>query len=153
MSVSDNATAIRGAVTRLSRRLRAERPPGALSGNKLSVLSHLYRNGPTTPGVVAAAEHQQPQSLSRTFTELQLAGLVTRRPSEQDRRQSVLTITTAGVDALTRDMADRDAWLAEALGSLTDTEADFLRIAAALMDRLADSSTAARRPADRQRTA
>jgi hypothetical protein len=35
-------------------------------------------------------------------------------------------------------MADRDAWLAEALGTLTAAEADILRVAAGLMDRLAD---------------
>jgi DNA-binding MarR family transcriptional regulator len=99
----------------LARRLRAEHPADALSSNKVSVLSFLYRNGPSTPGAIAASEHQQPHSLTRTLGELQLVGLVTRQPSDHDRRGSVLTITSAGRKALARDMADRDAWLADVI--------------------------------------
>jgi DNA-binding MarR family transcriptional regulator len=134
------ASEIRRGVTRLGRRLRAERSAGALSANKVSVLSYLYREGPTTPGEVAAYEHQQPQSLTRVFAELEADGLVHRTPSDHDGRQSVLAITPAGRDTLTRDMAERDRWLASALAELTETEAQVLRIAGALLDRLADST-------------
>jgi DNA-binding MarR family transcriptional regulator len=134
----DPAAGIRRGATRLAQRLRAERPPGALSANKLSVLSHLYRHGPSTPGEIAAAEHQHPQSLTRVFAELELAGLVSRSRSERDGRAAVLTLRPAGHDALTRDMAQRDAWLAEALGTLTAAEADLLGIAAGLMEGIAD---------------
>jgi DNA-binding MarR family transcriptional regulator len=129
----------RGAI-RLARRLRAERPAEALSANKVGVLGFLYRHGSSTPGAVAAAEHQRPQSLTRVFTELEHDGLLVRTRSDRDGRQSMLELTSAGRDALTRDMADRDAWLAAALAELTDTEAEVLRIAGALMDRLADAT-------------
>jgi DNA-binding MarR family transcriptional regulator len=132
------AGAVRRAVTHLGRRLRAERPAGALNGTKLSVLSHLYRLGPSAPGMIAAAERHQPQSLSRTFAELQTAGLVSRRPREGDRRGAVLTITEAGRDALIRDMAYRDAWLRRALADFTDAEVELVRIAAELLARLAE---------------
>jgi DNA-binding MarR family transcriptional regulator len=132
---------IRGGATRLGRRLRAERPATALSGTTVSVLSHLYREGPSTPGAIAVAEHQRPQSLTRTFNELQAQGLVSRAPSVQDRRGSVLTLTPAGQAALVKDMAHRDAWLAAALTTLTDAEIEIVRVAATLMDRLADVST------------
>jgi len=135
----DAAAAIRRGLTRLAQRLRAERPSGALSSNKVSVLSHLYRHGPSSPGDVAAAEHQHPQSLTRVFADLERAGLLTREPSEHDGRQSVLTLTPAGRDALTADMGHRDAWLAVALATLTEAEVDVLRIAAQLMDRIADA--------------
>ncbi|WP_197537256.1 MULTISPECIES: MarR family winged helix-turn-helix transcriptional regulator [Frankia] len=134
----ESAAAIRRAVTRLGRRLRAERPAGALNGTKLSVLGHLYRLGPSTPGAIAAAERHQPQSLSRTFAELQAAGLISRRPGERDRRAAVLTITSVGREALVRDMADRDAWLAQALDDCTAAEVNLLRIAAGLLESLAD---------------
>ncbi|WP_261565964.1 MarR family winged helix-turn-helix transcriptional regulator [Frankia gtarii] len=134
----ESAAAVRRAVTQVGRRLRAERPAGALSGTKLSVLSHLYRLGPSTPGAIAAAERHQPQSLSRTFAELQAAGLISRRPQERDRRAAVLSITPAGREALVRDMADRDAWLAQAMDIFTEAEVEMLRIAAGLLERLAD---------------
>ena len=50
----------------------------------------------------------------------------------------MLTLRPAGRDALTRDMAQRDAWLAAALGTLTAAEVGLLGIAAALMERIAD---------------
>jgi DNA-binding MarR family transcriptional regulator len=132
------ADARRGA-TRLARRLRAERPAHALSANKIGVLSHLHRHGPSTPGDVAAAERQRPQSLTRVFAELESAGLISRTVSPADRRESLLGIAPAGFEALSLDMAERDVWLAGVIAGLTETEAQVLRIAGVLMDRLADA--------------
>jgi DNA-binding MarR family transcriptional regulator len=119
-----------------------------MSGNKVAVLGHLHLHGPTTAGAIAAAAHQQPQSLTRTFNELQLAGLITRSPGEHDRREAVLTLTETGRQALFRDMTDRDAWLREALGELTEAEAEILRIASGLMERLAAAQVRAAQPKD-----
>jgi len=135
---SSTVAEIRRGVTRLAHRLRAERPADALSANKVSVLGHLYRHGPSTPGEVAAAEYQHPQSLTRVFAELGAAGLITRTRSDRDGRESVLTLTESGRDALTGDMAQRDAWLDEVLAGLTPTEVELLRIASALMERIAE---------------
>ena len=134
---ADDVAAIRGGATRLARRLRVERPDGALSGTKVGVLSHLYRAGPSTPGDIAAAELQRPQSLTRTFHELQDQGLISRSASPVDGRAALLELTAAGKAALLADMADRDAWLTGALRSLSSAEAAILRVAATLMDQLA----------------
>lgn len=131
---------IRHGIMRMSRRMRSARSPDALSGNKLVVLGHLYRNGSATPGELAGAEGQKPQSLTRVFAELEAEGLVSRARAEHDRRQVVLTITPRGAEALRRDVQERDAWLAGALAGLSETERDVLLIAARLMGRLADSS-------------
>jgi DNA-binding MarR family transcriptional regulator len=139
-TLPERAAEIRQAVTRLARRMRAGRSPEALSSNKVSVLSHLLRRGPATPGELAAAERQQPQSLTRVFAELELAGLVSRSRDDRDRRQSLLAITDHGRDALARDMAERDAWLAVALAGLTETELDVLRLAASLMERIDEAA-------------
>lgn len=144
-----SAASLRRAAVRLARRLRAERPPDGLSPNRLGVLGHLYRHGPATPGTIAAAEHQHPQTLTRVFADLEAAGLVERERSAWDRRQAVLRITPAGRDALERDVAGRDAWLAAALGTLSETERDVLRLAAGLMERLADHGGGDRGGTDR----
>ena len=135
----------RRAVTRLARRLRAERPAEALSANKVAVLGHLYRHGPSTPGEITAAEHQKPQSLTRVFAELEGDGLVVRTRSDRDGRESLLDLTAAGRDLLRRDMAERDRWLAAALTGLTEAETQILRIGAALMNRIADAPPAGNR--------
>ncbi|WP_241840551.1 MarR family transcriptional regulator [Frankia sp. CcI49] len=133
------AADVRRGVARLTRRLRAERAAGALSVNKIMVLGHLYREGPSTPGEVAAAEGQQPQSLTRVFADLERDGLLTRRRSEQDRRESVLEITPAGREEMERDMAERDAWLAATVAGLTEAEADLLGVAGRLLSRIASA--------------
>ncbi|MET7304108.1 MarR family transcriptional regulator [Embleya sp. NPDC005575] len=138
-AVSREETAeLRRAVTRIAGRMRASRSAGALSSNKVGVLGRLLRDGPSTPGALAAAERQQPQSLTRVFGELERAGLVGRSRDERDGRQSVLTLTPAGRTALLHDAAARDAWLATAMESLTETERRLLGLAADLMRKMAD---------------
>lgn len=134
-----HAAQVRRGIVRLNRRLRQERGDGGLSPNQLGVLGHLRRCGPATPGEIAAAERQRPQSLTRVFAELEADGLITRGPGTEDRRQSVLTLTVDGRRALERDMAERDAWLAAALGTLSETEREVVRLAGALMEQLADA--------------
>jgi DNA-binding MarR family transcriptional regulator len=129
---------IRRGSTRLARRLRAERPHGGLSLTKLAVLSHLHRLGPSAPGEIALAERQQPQSLTRVIADLEQAGLITRSRGERDRRRYVLALSPAGRQALAVDAAGRDRWLADALRELTETERQVLRLAAALMEELAE---------------
>ncbi|WP_030942956.1 MarR family winged helix-turn-helix transcriptional regulator [Streptomyces sp. NRRL S-646] len=136
------AARIRGGVLRFNRRLRQERGAGSLSPNQLTVLGHLRRHGPCTPGEVAAAERQRPQSLTRVFAELEAEGLIVREPGTVDRRQSVLSLTEEGRGALERDMAERDAWLAKALGTLSETERGVLALAAQVMERLANAEVA-----------
>jgi DNA-binding MarR family transcriptional regulator len=135
------ATAVRQGTTRLARRLRTERPQTSQTALELGILAHLHRRGPMTPGSLAATERVQPQSLTRTLARLERQHLAVRQPDDQDHRRSLLAITDAGRQALAADMRQRDAWLAEAMArQLTRPEQELLRIAADLMDRLADDS-------------
>jgi DNA-binding MarR family transcriptional regulator len=133
------AVAMRRSVMSLARRLKTERPAGGRTSLELSVLGHLHRRGQMTPGDLAAAERVQPQTLTRTLTSLEDSHLVSRREHPQDGRRALLALTGAGLDALRQDMAQRDSWLAAAMArSLTDTERELLRLAAALLDKLAE---------------
>ncbi|MFF4750066.1 MarR family winged helix-turn-helix transcriptional regulator [Streptomyces sp. NPDC002514] len=87
---------------------------------------------------VEQGERQQPQSLTRTFAELEQDGLISRTPDERDRRQSLLALTPAGRQVLLADFAERDAWLASALTDLSETEREVLRLAGRLMDQICD---------------
>lgn len=138
----DEAAALRRAVVRLNRRLRQEHGDGGLSSNQLAVLGHLHRHGSATPGEIAAEERQRPQSLTRVYAELEAEGLIARERGTDDRRQSVLSLTESGRQALEREMAERDAWLAGALRSLGETERGVLALAAGLLERLGALETA-----------
>jgi DNA-binding MarR family transcriptional regulator len=133
------AAVLREATLRLSRRLQGERSPTGLSLTKISMLGHLVRHGPATPGELAARDRLQPQSVTRVLAELEQAGLVHRLPAA-DRRRRRLEVTDAGRVALSGDMRQRDEWLAGAMDrALTPDERATLRAAARLLIRLADS--------------
>jgi DNA-binding MarR family transcriptional regulator len=129
---------IRQGVLRLARLLRNGRAPDALSLNKLSVLSNLHRLGPLYAGELAACDNQQPQALTRVLAALEHDRLIVRATDKADGRRSLVNITTAGREALAREMAERDVWLSSALAELTETEREVMRLAARLMARLGD---------------
>jgi DNA-binding MarR family transcriptional regulator len=138
--LSGTAATVRRAVMGLGRRLKLERPPGGRTSLELSVLGHLHRRGALTPGEIAAAERVQPQTLTRTITSLESGGLISRTDHPEDGRRALLTLTEAGRAALRDDMAERDSWLAAAMSaSLTGTEIELLRLAATLLERVADA--------------
>ena len=134
------ASSVRRGVIGLGRRLRAERSGPGPTGLELSVLGHLHRRGPMSPGDLATIEHVQPQSLTRTLTRLESDALLGRSPDPADGRRSLLAITPSGQDALRAEMGQRDNWLAAAMAEhLTSTEIELLRLAGDLLDRLADA--------------
>jgi len=139
MNSLELSSSVRRAVGALGRRLRAQRPENGLSLTKLSVLGQLYRRGSMSAAELAALERVQPQSLTRVLAELVEAGLVSRRADVKDGRRLLLDITGDGRTMLTRDMQQRDAWLARAMADeLSVTERELLRLAAQLLERLAD---------------
>src|SRR5690349_17092831 len=79
--------ALRDAVGRLSRRMRAERADTDLSLGQLAALRTLERHGPMTPTELAAHEKVQPPSMTRILAGLDAHGYVTRTPDAVDRRQ------------------------------------------------------------------
>jgi DNA-binding MarR family transcriptional regulator len=137
------ATALRISVSRLARRLRAERlakgiEPG-LSDTQLAALAALERHGAMTPGELADHEKVQPPSMTRVIAALEERGLVTRAPHATDRRQVVLTATGQGVEVVRLSRRLREAWLAKRLRELTPQERALLRQAAPILEKLSQS--------------
>ncbi len=138
------ATVLRMGTTRLARRLRMERPETGVPLLEISVLGHLSRRGPMTPGELAAAERVQPQTLTRTLAALEAGGHLSRHADAADRRRSLLSVTGTGRELLARDMRQRDSWLSLAMAAqLTAVECRLLALAGELMDRLADAEVTA----------
>lgn len=130
------APALRAAVLRLARRLRVERDQSALSNNKIAILSHLAREGESTPSRISADERQHPQSLSRPLAELEEAGLIVRAPDAADGRRSVLRLTPDGRAVFDADMRLRDHILTEALDGLDAESLRILAQAASILEQL-----------------
>jgi DNA-binding MarR family transcriptional regulator len=133
------ASVLRISVMRLARRLRTERKSEGLTVSQLSVLGIIDREGPLSPTQLAAMERVQPPSMTRVVAALEELGLVRRDPHLTDRRQSVIALTEHGRDLLAEDRSRRQAWLACRLEELSPLEREALRVAAPIIERLADS--------------
>lgn len=129
-------TVFRGA-TGLAQRMRAERPRDGLTMSMVSVLAHVDRAGPLTPGRLADLQKVEPQTMTRTLSRLEEQGLVVRVPDEADRRRTRVALTDAGRQRLDDHVRARVGWLARAMGRLSPTEREVLRLAGTLMEALA----------------
>ena len=137
------ASALRISVSRLARRLRAERQSEGLepdlSDTQLAALAALERHSAMTPGELADHEKVQPPSMTRVITVLEERGLVMRAPHASDRRQVVLTVTDYGRQVIQQSRKLREAWLAKRLRELTPQERSALRAAAPVLEKLSQS--------------
>jgi DNA-binding MarR family transcriptional regulator len=131
---------LRVAVMRLSRELRLQVREESLSPSESSALASVVRLGPVRTGDLAANERVHPTMLSRTLASLEAQGLVTRTPSREDRRVSLVTSTAAGRRLVNRLRGRRSALLRELLAGLP--EADVAAVVAALpaLEHLAGTS-------------
>jgi DNA-binding MarR family transcriptional regulator len=140
---AETVTSVRRGAAKLAKRLRRERPDRSVSPSKINAMGQLAVRGPLTVGELAAAERLQPQALTRILAALEEERLIIRETSEHDRRRTVVRLTDAGRTVLHNDLAQREAWLAMAMAAeLNETEIALLRIAAPLLERLADSTAA-----------
>jgi DNA-binding MarR family transcriptional regulator len=137
------ASALRISVTRLARRLRAERAAHGLqpelSDTQLGALATLERHGALTPGELAEHEKVQPPSMTRVIAVLEERSLVMRAPHASDRRQVMLTVTSQGKEVVQQSRRLREAWLARRLRELTPEDRAKLRAAAPILERLSQS--------------
>jgi DNA-binding MarR family transcriptional regulator len=132
------ASALRGSVARLGRRLRNERDPGLDLGlGSLSALGLLFREGPQTVGQLADRDRVRPPTMTRTVGCLVDGGYVVRRKHETDGRQVIVEISQLGRETIEAQRGRRDAWLVQRLRELTPEERAVLRQAAPLLERIA----------------
>ncbi len=106
------AIRLRAAISQLTRALRTRGSPGVA---RLGVLGHLYRLGPCTPTRLARHERVRLQTLTRPIADLETAKLIRRRPHADDARQTLLSLTAAGIRVLQADVVQGEASLASAI--------------------------------------
>jgi len=144
MSVEQDAEEVAAAlylsVGLFKRRLRQRPAEGELSLPESSALRRLERGGPATVTALARAEQISVQSMGATLSTLEARGLIERHPDPADGRRSVMSVTTAGLAALSDKRNARIAQLARALAAgFTPAELGQLMAAAPLIERLAEN--------------
>lgn len=130
------AGALRIAVTRLGRRLRAAQADESLTLSQLSALASLDRHGPCSPTALAEIERVQPPSMTRVLAGLEERGLTRRAPHETDRRQAVIDLSDAGRALLEETRKQRHAWFTRCLDDLSPEDRERLRAALPVLERL-----------------
>ncbi len=118
MAVADR---LRPTVLQLARELRRERIAGVSSQQVGLLVSIKYTPG-ITVGELAVEERVSTAAMSKRVSRLERDGLVTRTPSETDRRQVGLTLSDEGQRVLRRVRSRRTAWLASRLDTLSPDE-------------------------------
>ncbi len=138
VEVTRAAGELRALVGRLARRLRQTSVVGEMTLSQASVLSLLEREGPATPGVLAARERISPQSMGAILISLEALGLVSRTPDPTDGRCLVISLTETGLQAVYGARRQREERLALALADhFTAEEQQVLIAALPLLERLA----------------
>ncbi|HET7530338.1 MAG TPA: MarR family transcriptional regulator [Mycobacteriales bacterium] len=130
------AGALRDAVGRLGRRMRAERAGTELSLGQLAALRTLDLHGPMTPSELAAHEKVQPPSMTRIIARLEELGYLGRTPDPADRRQVVVAASPAGRSLLAEERRRKDAWIARRLHALDPDEVAVLAAALPVLEKL-----------------
>jgi DNA-binding MarR family transcriptional regulator len=132
-------------MTRLRARLRSESAPTEMAAtwSQLTTLARIIAEGPTTTSALAQAEHVRRQSMAETVAALRANGLVASEPDPSDRRKTLIMATEKGQQLTATIPAAREAWLSSAIrASLDADEQQTLLKAAAIMNRIADSTSA-----------
>jgi DNA-binding MarR family transcriptional regulator len=136
------AMELRVAIGRVARRLRQvyAASDGGPSFTELAVLLRLDRDGPVTPSQLAGRERVTSQAVAIVVRALEQRSLVTRSPSPDDGRSTVITIRAAGRAVLRDREQAMVTGLVTALGeSCTPQERRQLAGVVPLLNRLAES--------------
>lgn len=131
------AAQLRVTLSRLHRRLREIAGNTDLTPAQTSVLTRLGKGEASTASALASLEGVRPQSMAAILAPLAEAGLIERSPDPRDRRQQLITLTTAGSERFEGTRAARHEWLAAAVADrYTPDERRRLSEALTLLDRL-----------------
>jgi DNA-binding MarR family transcriptional regulator len=134
------AAALYLSVGLFKRRLRQVPAEGELSLPESSALRRLERGGPATVTALAKAEQISVQSMGATLQTLEARRLIERHPDPADGRRSVMSVTEAGLVALSDKRNARIAQLARVLAAeFTPAELGQLMAAIPLIERLAEN--------------
>src|SRR5437773_1856814 len=123
---SDLADRLHSAAIHLLRRLRREDDASGLPAPQLSALSVIVFGGPIAIGALADAEQVRPPTMTRVVAALEARGLVTREPSDDDRRVTRIKATARGVELLQEGRRRRVDSLTRALAGLSAADRTLL---------------------------
>jgi DNA-binding MarR family transcriptional regulator len=134
------AASLRSTLNRLVKIMRREtRNDGQLSLTERSTLGLLYPDVQLAPTDIARAEKVTTQSMSQVVNHLVELNYVTRTPSADDGRKTLLSLTVPGRARVEQARQEKQEWLAKALHEkVTPAEKGLLVEALLILTKLVD---------------
>ena len=124
------ASALRGPLLRVSRKLRQEGQKAGLSAQDALILGYLRKNPGAGVSELAELEQISRPTMSSHVKRLAAAGWIARTDDANDGRRQGLTVTAAGARKHEAIQRHRSDWLAARLLRLTPQERERLAEAA-----------------------
>ena len=134
------AAQLRPLLARLVRKLRKLSPANEqLSQSERSVLVLLDQHPKLLSAELAVMEKMTAQSMGQLLQHLFSLGLITRTPSDSDKRKINISLSAAGRERIEKVRRERDEWLSKAIGSVcTKEEQAILQAALVPLAKLVD---------------
>lgn len=110
---------------------------GATSAAQLRMLNEL-QHGPQSLSSLARQQHVSPQAISELLPALVERGWIERIPHPQDRRQQLLQLTNAGLDAVRQAQTQAHKQLTGHVAGLSELELSIVAAALPALQRLLD---------------
>jgi DNA-binding MarR family transcriptional regulator len=134
------AASLRITLNRLVKIMRREtRNDGQLSLTERSTLGLLYPDVQLAPTDIARTEKVTTQSMSQVVNHLVELNFVTRTPSAEDGRKTLLSLTELGRARVEQARLEKQEWLAKALHQkVTESEKNLLIDALTILTKLVD---------------
>ncbi|WP_055588011.1 MarR family winged helix-turn-helix transcriptional regulator [Streptacidiphilus griseoplanus] len=129
--------------TLLAAARRAENLP-EIPDAQIEIIRALPRGATTTPGELAGRLDLSRPTVSNLLRAMESAGLVTRSPDADDRRQVQVAVSAKGLDLFERFDRAGAALVAEAAATLPTAERRALAAALPALERLRDAITTQR---------
>ncbi|MHB1008968.1 MAG: MarR family winged helix-turn-helix transcriptional regulator [Propionibacteriaceae bacterium] len=129
------AREVRLAAQSLARHVKDHTP--SLAPHLFTVLAWL-EEGPATAGDLAGRERVSAPSMSRSVSELEERGYVSRTVDPSDARQKIVSLTASGRRALSKGRKDRDEYVAALLVNCTPDELADLQRGAELLRKVVE---------------
>ena len=138
IAVIDAAERLAVIVGRYTRLLQLAR--GGLSHGQLSALASVTKHGPMRLADLAQIESVSAPATTRTVAELELRGLVQRRPDPDDGRAALIEVTAEGAAAIVLARSVRTQVVAGLLITLNPEELATVQAALPALERVLDAS-------------
>ncbi len=125
------ASDLRTVITRLVKKLRKHSATGeGLSLTERSTIGLLDAHTALLPNELATMEKITTQSMSQILNHLLELGIITRTPSQTDKRKVLISLSDFGRDVLHQVRNERDEWLSDAIAKALTPEEHFALVKA-----------------------